>query len=605
MFLSYAEEDWLDNYCLYFSKYPNYYIHNCYFRYKNWTVCENTTDAIARYSHKFISGRVTNDYNGIYDKSYFFDFQHNIIEQSGQAHCFCFSGFHEITLKDIEIYKSYSDGSVFEFGDDRYKGAYLEADNFRIYQTFSPTNETDNDYFCCNTTIHGRFNYVKFTNFHAEIITSSSNETSKYPLSVGIQEPINNFCHFRPIIDVSILGSGGEFDNITINFPKAKMLRESLIRVRQCSGYNNHSCKTPESKQYCTLQNITITTASDRYDSYDERKYYKYKNIFEQDSVKEAGAIDIRVENINSDSLNSSAYFLVQNLNLDCYAGVALYADHAIIDLENKDIRGLVNIQNCTGKIRKISSWSCSYILRDIEQNFLYIEEIEAYRNNPNFSYNADPAVVTDWSSNILCDRVNIKFMPEEFVDQAYNSCYECNYVVASEVLDGSYTVRNRLAKAQTWSVSRKNSDGTLIGAKCSIKLTNEIRDDNRYPLRLGGLPFQGIKANFKEGDQIFRVFCTTTGYEGVSSDPSILPSLISEKLLCKITLPDGKVVFSEQGCWKLDTTTLWENIDNNVSAVLEIPIKSSMAGVGYIEYFFNWFQKEAATFLDPFPEII
>ena len=54
----------------------------------------------------------------------------------------------------------------------------------------------------------------------------------------------------------------------------------------------------------------------------------------------------------------------------------------------------------------------------------------------------------------------------------------------------------------------------------------------------------------------------------------------------------------------KYENIITWNNVDNDVKFRLEIPVKSASAGDAYIEYYFDFYQNDAATYLDPYPII-
>lgn len=285
---------------------------------------------------------------------------------------------------------------------------------------------------------------------------------------------------------------------------------------------------------------------------------------------------------------------ILQNVNINApmSSGLALYARYVLINMEENDIGGRVNFANCIGKIGKITSYYVGNAFVDEGFNLIYCDGIICNKNNPDTTYNGQQALSPSWYSNILVKSTNTVFIADTTKDTGTANSTNCLYVCPSDQSEGQFTVRNPVSKAQAWSVNRTG------GHQCSLRLTchEGSSEGTQDPhLVIGGGPFKGIKANLKKGLNKCTIYFTGYGYNNFYDLPKY--ARIEAKR------PDGTVVGGDCGLWEEDTTSEWNNIDNNLSMKYTMYIDMDEDGAVEFTYRFWWnIQMDAYTFIDPFP---
>ncbi len=286
----------------------------------------------------------------------------------------------------------------------------------------------------------------------------------------------------------------------------------------------------------------------------------------------------------------ASSDYLIQDIHIVAPRGVALNLSHTLVDMKSCDVEGSVCMERCVGKLGTLTTWYPGYALYDGGGNILYIKSIVANRNNPNWEFNGQHAIVPSYRSNVLCGTTNTPFMPATF--QGTNETLSRNsYICTNDQTAGNYTVRNSFSSCKTWSINRVGSTGG-----CSLKLLNETAGDTSFPLLIGGEPFKGISSTVTAGDHVATIYLTMCGYNDYTQ--------IKDKFRCRIRRADGSIVCQNQGNWSEDTVSVWENVEGSTSYKLEIPFHMDEAGEIEFEYQFSWYMQGAATYLDPYPSI-
>lgn len=397
--------------------------------------------------------------------------------------------------------------------------------------------------------------------------------------------PGNNTIYIRNVFEHNVRSPGSVLKNINIDFSEHLTGGyNSFIYLEYRQGSNRSDRKDASFGQYTIVKDCNILMSRNPLYSTGENTSGGY--IWNSGS---SGMITLTRYD-RYDRVASSDY-MVQNLNIVAPRGIALSFTHALVDMKDCNIEGSCYFAHCVGKIGAISTWFPGYAINDAGGNILYIKSITSNRNNPNWEFNGQHALLPSYRSNILCGSTNTPYMPSSFQgtgdERSRNS-----YICTNDQKAGNYTVRNSFSTCVTWSINRVGSVGG-----CSLKLTNETTDDTNFPLLLGGEPFKGISSQVTAGQHVATIYLTMYGYNDFSQ--------IADKFRCRITRPDGTMVFSSiNGNWSQDNESVWENVEGSTSYRLDIPFTMDEAGEIEFEYQFSWYMKGASTYLDPYPSI-
>lgn len=305
-------------------------------------------------------------------------------------------------------------------------------------------------------------------------------------------------------------------------------------------------------------------------------------------------------DNYNRNSMNYPNHqstcnqIILQNVNIkasmagsDC---LALDAYFTLVNMEFNDIEGRVRFFNCIGTIGKIKSYFTSNAFLDSGYNLIYCDGITCNRNNPDNPYTGQPALSPSWLSNILVKSTNTLFIADDNLNEGPGNNINAMYVCSSNQSEGQFTVRNHKCKAEAWSVNRTG------GHQCSLRLSCQLSDASSTPLVIGTAPFKGIAMPLKAGLNKCTFYFTCYGYNNFDE--------IVDKIRIKAIKPDGTAIGADAGQWEKDTTSEWNNIDDNESYKYTMYINMEEAGTVEFSYFFWWYMKNAYTFVDPFPII-
>lgn len=285
---------------------------------------------------------------------------------------------------------------------------------------------------------------------------------------------------------------------------------------------------------------------------------------------------------------------ILQNVNIkasmagsDC---LALDAYFTLVNMEFNDIEGRVRFSNCIGTIGKVKSYFTSNAFLDSGYNLIYCDGIICNRNNPDVPYTGQPALSPSWLSNILVKSTNTMFIADDNLNEGPGNNINAMYVCSSNQSEGQFTVRNHKCKAEAWSVNRTG------GHQCSLRLSCQLSDASSTPLVIGTAPFKGIAMPLQAGLNKCTFYFTCYGYNNFDE--------IVNKVRIKAIKPDGTAIGADAGQWEKDTTSEWNNIDDNESYKYTMYINMEEAGTVEFSYFFWWYMKNAYTFVDPFPII-
>lgn len=394
------------------------------------------------------------------------------------------------------------------------------------------------------------------------------------------------------LLDLSAFNAGCIIKDIMCNLPKCKGLNLLRYRIEYRDGeYSNFF--TPKS-QWHILKNISFIGVGQG-----------------DDTTDSWGSTDICVLWVDNaqcrendrvyNGLNPTCdQLIVQNINIKAYYDTKpdmIDITGAMLDMVNNHIQGKVTIRKCTGKIGSITTYDAGGALTDKSgANLVYIGSIACNRNNPSNPYTGQQAIEPSWKSQILVGETNTKFIQDNnFADLSANdgdNYYNRNdhmYLCTSDTLEGNFVARNRPAKAETWSVYRTG------GHSCTLRFVCEVADIVNYPLRIGDLPFAGIKRHLQKGINKCTFYMTMFGYNDYTQ--------IKDKMRFRAKLPSGLYVGSN-GEWSEDTETVWNNIELNTSCKYTFYIDMEEEGDVEFSYQFWWYMLGGYTYLDPFPAV-
>ena len=285
---------------------------------------------------------------------------------------------------------------------------------------------------------------------------------------------------------------------------------------------------------------------------------------------------------------------IVQNINIKSYYNTSASgfgATGAMLDMVNNHLQCKVTLRKCTGKIGSIKTYDVGSAFTDSSgANLVYIGAITCNRNNPNSPYTGQQAISPSWRSQILVGSTNTKFIQDNnFSNESISNNNDHMYLCTSDTLEGNFVARNKPAKAETWSVYRTG------GHSCTLRFVCEVADIANYPLRIGDLPFAGIKRHLQKGINKCTFYMTMFGYNDYTQ--------IKDKMRFRAKLPSGLYVGSN-GEWSEDNETVWNNIELNTSYKYTFYIDMETEGDVEFSYQFWWYMLGGYTYLDPFPAV-
>ena len=512
---------------------------------------------------------------------------------------------------------SYQTAAI-HWGHDDFRAPTVSIRNVKVYYYFC------DGWGCC---------YLKPV-FSGRVDRIDVNNVVVKPAKRQTVASIENKFGPAPIIDIVTRFTGSEFKNIYIDIPHVNGTRGSVFSCTYNNDYTD--LKIAPSKQYSLVKDIYINA----YDVKDSTKTESTEIEFSPMQVKYGIPDDpdnptkytlvqySKVgENIedgdpfyadypgllclghdNSYMRVVSSEFLVQNININAYRGVAMRVSSAILDLTDTTIRGAISLQNSVGKIYEIESYYPGYLVRDNGNNLLYIQKLKANLDNEVYGYNSQPSVsdgahTLSGRSHLLINTSVGNCWPSTYWDPQYPHSYVCT----NDGTTGNYSVRTGRSSARTWSAHRVPSDTETDATGCSLKLVNESADDWHWPLRIGCDPFKGIvKSVEDEGKYNATFFLALYNYYGRYDE-------IKDRLFIRIKLPDGSYVYSNEGVCERDTTSVWDGVEGttNYKFVIPLDIKKPSGfrngiDVLNIEIDFTWsfYMLNTATFLDPYPTL-
>ena len=487
---------------------------------------------------------------------------------------------HDIQLHNIPLASERSEG---DYAGNCHNG-FFHITSEDTYRSLSKVSVHDIQmYLYKNITVgrYGRFRSLltgqaNLWNVHSITVEEAADENQL--------EGANSYRTPRTyFISLSAFNPGSIIDGITFNLPKCKGLRAFQYYVGYIDDANGWFF-TPKS-QWHIVKNISFIGTGEG-----------------KSSVWGDNCCVISITNDNARNDNRTYNYLnptcdqliVQNINLTAYYNTAsdgLYIKNAMLDMSNNHIQGKVTLQKCTGKLGSIKTYAVGGALTDTYGgNLVYIGSITCNRNNPDSPYTGQQAIEPSWRSQILVGSTNTKFIRDNnFSNSDINNNNDHMYLCTSDTLEGNFVARNKPAKAETWSVYRTG------GHTCTLRFLCEISDIASYPLRIGDLPFAGIKRHLQKGINKCTFFMTTFGYNN--------PAQIKDKMRFRAKLPSGLYVGSN-GTWDEDSETVWNNIELHTPFKYTFYIEMEEEGDVEFSYQFWWYMLGGYTYLDPFPQV-
>lgn len=435
--------------------------------------------------------------------------------------------------------------------------------------------------------------------YHRRLLTGQANLWDVHDITIEeatddkqLPDATINKIPINYLIELSAFNAGCIIKDIMCNLPKCKGLNLLKYRIEYRGGeYSNFF--TPKS-QWHILKNISFIGVGQGDDTTDS---WGSTNI----CVLWVDNAQCRENDRVYNGLNPTCdQLIVQNINIKAYYDTkpdTIDITGAMLDMVNNHIQGKVTIRKCTGKIGSITTYDAGGALTDKSgANLVYIGSIACNRNNPSNPYTGQQAIEPSWKSQILVGGTNTKFIQDNnFADLSANdgdNYYNRNdhmYLCTSDTLEGNFVARNRPAKAETWSVYRTG------GHSCTLRFVCEVADIVNYPLRIGDLPFAGIKRHLQKGINKCTFYMTMFGYNDYTQ--------IKDKMRFRAKLPSGLYVGSN-GEWSEDTETVWNNIELNTSCKYTFYIDMEEEGDVEFSYQFWWYMLGGYTYLDPFPAV-
>ena len=388
------------------------------------------------------------------------------------------------------------------------------------------------------------------------------------------------------MLSLSAFNPGCIVENITCNLPKCKGLQFFNYSIgRRDREYDYYF--TPKS-QWHIIRNISFLGVGEGEDG--EGTWGSTDTVvFNIDNQQ------CRENNRVNNGINPTCdQLIVQNINIKAYyntnaSGFSVCG--AMLDMVNNDLQCRACLRKCTGKIGSLKTYSVGGAFTDSSGgNLVYIGSITCNRNNPDSPYTGQQAIEPSWRSQILVGSTNTKFIRDNnFSNSDISNRNDHMYLCTSDTLEGNFVARNKPAKAETWSVHRTG------GHSCTLRFVCEVADIANYPLRIGDLPFAGIKRTLQKGINKCTFYMTTFGYNDSTQ--------IKDKMRFRAKLPSGLYVGSN-GEWSEDNETVWNNIELHTSYKYTFYIEMEEEGDVEFSYQFWWYMLGGYTYLDPFPAV-
>lgn len=477
-----------------------------------------------------------------------------------------------VYIENCEFHLSQASGSAIEWSDVNYRWcAEVYVKNLKGYYYFN-----DKIYYNIPSMIRG---CCKRALINTVTMDKGPNQN---------HSPYQGQCWFSEMLDLRVYGAGSVIENVTVNAPDVVGYGSCIIYMKNNTSYSEVDRNMVSRGQYNVIRNITINFA----ESYDTPNLRHEQSSWTENIGDEDCGL-IHIISTGSYDRQCATDYLLQNIHVNAPMGKAIRAWYTMFDMADCDVKGTVEAGHSLGKIKSISTWRPGYAFYDSGINTMYIGEITCNKSNPMWEYNSQEAVTSTYHSYILVGKTNTRCYPVKYNDNTnFDSyIYECNYICTNDQMDGAYMCRNAHSKAEAWSVYRQGSTST-----CSIRLTNDVKDDKNWPLVVGGAPFKGITQHVTQGDHTITFYLTMYGYNDYST--------IKDKFHVIVEIPSGEKIFSEEGNWALDEESVWENLDGYTSYKLTIPFHMEEEGDIVTSYTWSWYMVGAATFVDPFPTI-
>lgn len=508
------------------------------------------------------------------------------------GYIYLYSRFGNCTIEDITVHSIPLANNSYGSGNFNHNGFFNIASDSN-YRSLSKIDVHDVTMYLYRAKINSDYGrhrrlltgQANLWNVHDITIEEASDGTQLENATIN-KTPVGYF------LDINTFNPGCIVENITCNLPKCKGLQFFNYYI----GYKDSEYSTfftPKS-QWHILRNISFIGVGEGEDT---TNTWGSTDAIVFTANDDQSRLDNKVNNGLNPTCNQ---MIVQNINIKAYYDTissGFSVTGGMLDMMNNHLQCRVALRKCTGKIGSIKTYSVGGAFTDSGgANLVYIGTITCNRNNPSEPYTGQQAIEPSWRSQILVGSTNTKFIRDNnFEDLAANDgnyYYNQNdhmYLCTSDTLEGNFVARNKPAKAETWSVYRTG------GHSCTLRFLCEVSDIANYPLRIGDLPFAGIKRTLQKGINKCTFYMTTFGYNDSTQ--------IKDKMRFRAKLPSGLYVGSN-GEWSEDNETVWNNIELHTSYKYTFYIEMEEAGDVEFSYQFWWYMLGGYTYLDPFPAI-
>lgn len=502
------------------------------------------------------------------------------------GYIYLYSRFGNCTVENITIHSiplannsdgsgRYNHGGFFAFvSDNTYRSlSKIDVHNIRMYLYRAMI---DSNYGVHRKLLTGQAN---LWNVHDITIEEAADENQLAGASI-------NKTVYGYFFELDSFNPGCIVENITCNLPKCKGLQFFNYNIgRRDREYDYYF--TPKS-QWHILRNISFIGVGEGEDG--EGTWGSTNSTVFTANDQQSRENEYIYNGINP----TCDQLIIQNINIKAYYNTSSSGFNvvgAMLDMVNNDLQCRACLRKCTGKIGSLKTYSVGGAFTDASGgNLVYIGSITCNRNNPGSPYTGQQAIEPSWRSQILVGSTNTKFIRDNnFSNSEINNNNDHMYLCTSDTLEGNFVARNKPAKAETWSVYRTG------GHSCTLRFVCEVSDIANYPLRIGDLPFAGIKRTLQKGINKCTFYMTTFGYNDSTQ--------IKDKMRFRAKLPSGLYVGSN-GEWSEDNETVWNNIELHTSYKYTFYIEMEEEGDVEFSYQFWWYMLGGYTYLDPFPAV-
>lgn len=365
-------------------------------------------------------------------------------------------------------------------------------------------------------------------------------------------------------------------DNLNLEYKDCWNCRSSILQFSRCYS----STYVPGCDKH--IRGITVTLAQEN----GIGQAISYENAVSNGSNCAAVSLDFSGE----DGDIKAKVVQVDDITILCPRGKALYAE--AVRLTHGTFEGTIHLKGTVADITSVKTWFPGKAVNVYNGSHVRVRELECNLENPDYSYDEDPAVGTTYSdnSNVFVDKSNAGLRPMSASGSRAEHIYQgigCN----NEGTEGHFAYRCANGLCDTWSVHRQG------GGASALKIYNNSYS-NADTMVLGRRPFNGMQLLPRTtGRHLLKAHIAFKGFAK--------PSEMYRHFIISVEA-DGKTYYSTlHGRWADDEASTWVNDSELTQLVLELPFDITEVEPVDVRVYFSWYASSGFVYLDPDIELI